>query len=411
MLTLVVMIAGIIAALYMAWNIGANDVANSMGTSVGSGALTLRKALIVAGIFEFLGAVLVGKHVTSTISKGIVSPAALSPNVLMVGMLAALIGAAMWVTIATYFGLPVSSTHSIVGAVMGFVMVINISLIHWLVVGEIVASWVISPLSGAFIAFLVFMALKKTVLSKEDPIKEAKIVAPFFIFLTAMIITMSVIYKGLSHLDMNFGLEMSLLISSAAGIIAAAIGALLFRRFHAKYGDDEEKYAKLEKFFVYMQVMTAASVAFAHGANDVANAVGPLVTIVDIYNTGAVGAHVIIPLWVLVLGGFGIVLGISTWGYKVIYTIGSKITEITPTRGFSAEFATAFTVLVFSKLGMPISTSHVIVGSVLGVGIARGIASMDYKVIKNIIYSWLLTIPIAMGFAAGIFLLLRPIFL
>ena len=411
MLTLVVMIAGIIAALYMAWNIGANDVANSMGTSVGSGALTLRKALIVAGIFEFLGAVLVGKHVTSTISKGIVSPSALAPNVLMVGMLAALIGAAMWVTIATYFGLPVSSTHSIVGAVMGFVMVINVSLIHWVVVGEIVASWVISPLSGAFIAFLVFMALKKTVLSKEDPIKEAKIVAPFFIFLTAMIITMSVIYKGLSHLDMNFGLEMSLLISSVAGIIAAVIGVLFFRRFHAKYGDDEEKYAKLEKFFVYMQVMTAASVAFAHGANDVANAVGPLVTIVDIYNTGAVGSHVIIPLWVLVLGGFGIVLGISTWGYKVIYTIGSKITEITPTRGFSAEFATAFTVLVFSKLGMPISTSHVIVGSVLGVGIARGIASMDYKVIKNIIYSWLLTIPIAMGFAAGIFLLLRPIFL
>ncbi len=411
MLSLIVMILGIIAAVYMAWNIGANDVANSMGTSVGSGALTLKKALIVAGIFEFLGAVLVGKHVTGTISKGIVSPAALPPNVLMVGMLAALIGAALWVTIATYFGLPVSSTHSIVGAVMGFVAVINISLIHWIVVGQIVASWVISPLSGAFIAFLVFIALKKTVLSKADPIKEAKVVAPFFIFMTAMIITMSVIYKGLSNLDMDFGMVKSLVISTVVGIIAAIIGFLFLRRFNESYADDPDKYAKLEKFFVYLQVMTAASVAFAHGANDVANAVGPLVTIVDIYTSGSVGSHVVIPLWVLALGGFGIVLGIYTWGYKVIYTIGSKITEITPTRGFSAEFATAFTVLVFSKLGMPISTSHVIVGSVLGVGLARGIASMDYRVVKNIIYSWLLTIPIAMAFAAAIFLMIRPIFL
>ena len=411
MLTLVVLIVGIIAALYMAWNIGANDVANSMGTSVGSGALTLKKAVIIAGIFEFLGAVLVGKHVTGTISKGIVSPSALSPNVLMVGMLAALLGAAIWVTIATYLSLPVSSTHSIVGAVMGFVMVINISLIHWAVVGSIVASWVISPLSGAFIAYLIFLSLKKTVLSKEDPIREAKIVAPFFIFLTAMIITMSIIYKGLHNLDLDFGLTYSLLISTIAGVISAFVGYLFLRKYHEKYRNEEDKYKRLEKFFIYLQVMTAASVAFAHGANDVANAVGPLVTIVDIANSGSVGSQVVIPLWVLVLGGFGIVLGISTWGYKVIYTIGSKITDITPTRGFSAELATAFVVLVFSKLGMPISTSHVIVGSVLGVGIARGLASVDYRVIKNIIYSWVLTIPIAMGFAAGIFLLLRMIFL
>ncbi len=411
MLTLVVLIVGIIAALYMAWNIGANDVANSMGTSVGSGALTLKKAVIIAGIFEFLGAVLVGKHVTGTISKGIVSPSALSPNVLMVGMLAALLGAAIWVTIATYLSLPVSSTHSIVGAVMGFVMVINISLIHWAVVGSIVASWVISPLSGAFIAYLIFLTLKKTVLSKEDPIREAKIVAPFFIFLTAMIITMSIIYKGLHNLDLDFGLTNSLLISTIAGVISAFVGYLFLKKYHEKYRNEEDKYKRLEKFFIYLQVMTAASVAFAHGANDVANAVGPLVTIVDIANSGSVGSQIVIPLWVLVLGGFGIVLGISTWGYKVIYTIGSKITDITPTRGFSAELATAFVVLVFSKLGMPISTSHVIVGSVLGVGIARGLASVDYRVIKNIIYSWVLTIPIAMGFAAGIFLLLRMIFL
>ncbi len=411
MLTLVVLIIAIIAALYMAWNIGANDVANSMGTSVGSGALTLKKAILVAGTFEFLGAVLVGKHVTDTISKGIVDPAALDPNVLMIGMLAALIGAALWVTIATYFGLPVSTTHSIVGAVMGFVMIINISLIHWDVVGKIVASWVISPLSGAFVAYLIFLTLKKTVLGKEDPLKEAKIVAPFFIFLTAMIITMSIIYKGLSNLHFNLDLQWALAISTIAGIVSALVGFAFLRRLKDSGGDEEEKYRRLERAFIYLQVMTAASVAFAHGANDVANAVGPLVTIVNIYNGIDIGAKIAIPLWVLVLGGVGIVIGISTWGYKVIYTIGSKITDITPTRGFSAELATAFTVLVFSKLGMPISTSHVIVGSVLGVGIARGLATVDYRVIRHIVYSWLLTIPIAMGFAAGTFILLQWIFL
>ncbi len=411
MLALLILIIAIIAALYMAWNIGANDVANSMGTSVGSGALTLKKAIVVAGIFEFLGAVLVGKHVTSTISKGIVSPAAIDPNVLMIGMVAALIGAALWVTTATYFSLPVSTTQSVVGAVMGFVMVVNIALIHWGVVVNIVASWIISPLSGAFIAFIIFMILKKTVISKDDPVKEAKIIAPFFIFFTILVISMSVIYKGLKNLDLNMGIYNSILISTIIAVIGGFIGFLFLRRFHEKYKGEKDKYKQLERFFIYLQVMTAASVAFAHGANDVANAVGPLVTIVDIYNGTVLGSHVMIPLWVLVLGGFGIVLGLSTWGYRVIYTIGSKITDVTPTRGFSAELSAAFVVLVFSKLGMPISTSHVIVGSVLGVGFARGLASVDYKVIKNIIYSWLLTLPVAMGFAAAIFLLLKQIFL
>ncbi len=411
MLLTIVLIAGIIIALYMAWNIGANDVANSMGTSVGSGALTLKGAIIVAGIFEFLGAVLVGKHVTNTIAKGIISPTALSSQIILMGMISALLGAALWVTMSTYLGLPVSTTHSVVGAVMGFVMIINISLIHWDVVATIAASWVISPLSGALIAYLIFFILKKTVLGKEDPIKEAKIVAPFFIFLTAAIITMSVIYKGLKNLNFDLSIWPALEISALAGFVASIIGYFFLRRYHAKYRNDADKYEKLEKFFAYLQVMTAASVAFAHGANDVANAVGPLVVIVDIVSGVGVGAKVAIPLWVLALGGLGIVLGISTWGYRVIYTIGKKITEVTPTRGFSAELATAFTVLVFSKLGMPISTSHVIVGSVLGVGFARGIATVDYRVVKNIIYAWLLTLPGAMALSGGIFLLIKMIWM
>ncbi len=411
MLTLVVLLLALGAALYMAWNIGANDVANSMGTSVGSGALTLRRAIIVAAVFEFAGAVLVGKHVTSTLAKGIADPTLIDPNILMLGMLASLFAAGIWVTTATYFSLPVSTTHSIVGAVIGFLLLYNFSLIHWNVVWSIVASWIISPLSGLFIAYLIFLTLKVTVLSKKDPIREAKLVTPFFIFFSAVVITMSIIYKGLKNLDLNMGLSMSLMVSLLVGIIAGAVGYLFMRRYSYEYIAKGDKYKKLEKFFMYLQVMTAASVAFAHGANDVANAVGPLVTIVDIYNGVSLGGQTVIPLWVLALGGLGIVIGISTWGYRVIYTIGKRITEVTPTRGFSAELATAFTVLVFSKLGMPISTSHVIVGSVIGVGFARGLATVDYRVIRNIIYSWVVTLPVAMGISAGIFLLLKSIFI
>ncbi len=410
MLLELILILGILASLYMSWNIGANDVANSMGTSVGSGALTLKRAIMVAVTFEFLGAVLVGKHVTNTIAKGIVDPTLLDPHVLMVGMFGALIAAGLWVTIATYLRLPVSTTQSIVGAVMGFAIIINIKLIHWSVVGDIAASWVVSPLLGALMAYIFFMILKKTIFAKDDPIKEAKIVMPFFIFLTAMLIAMAILFKGLKNIGLDYGLWFSLLLSAIAGLVAMVIGFILLRRYKYDYADGD-KYKKLEKFFVYLQVMTAASVAFAHGANDVANSVGPLVTIVDIYNGVAIGSHVTIPLWVLVLGGFGIVIGISTWGYKVIETIGKRITEITPTRGFAAELAAAFTVLVFSKLGMPVSTSQVIVGSVMGVGFARGIASVDYRVIKNILLSWVFTLPVAMIFSAGIFLLLRYIFL
>ncbi len=410
MLLELIVILAILASLYMSWNIGANDVANSMGTSVGSGALTLRNAIIVAVVFEFLGAVLVGKHVTNTIAKGIVDPTLIPPNTLMVGMLAALIGAGLWVTIATYLRLPVSTTQSIVGAVMGFAAIINMELIHWEVVGDIAASWVVSPILGAIMAYIFFMIMRRFIFAKDDPIKEAKIVMPFFIFLTALLITMSLLFKGLKNLGLSLDLPYALSISIIVGFIAMAIGYVLLRGYKYTY-EDGDKYKKLEKFFIYLQVMTAASVAFAHGANDVANSVGPLVTIVDIYNGVPVGHEVVIPIWVLMLGGFGIVIGVSTWGYKVIETIGHRITEITPTRGFAAELATAFTVLVFSKLGMPVSTSQVIVGSVMGVGFARGIATVDYRIIKNILLSWVFTIPVAMAFSAGIFLLFKYIFL
>jgi len=405
------LIIAILTSLYMAWNIGANDVANSMGTSVGSGALTLKKAVIIAGVFEFLGAFLVGKHVTNTISKGIVNPALFELNIFAIGMLSSLIAASLWVTIATYLGLPVSTTQSIVGAIMGFSAVLNIHLICWGKVIDIVTSWIISPLSGALIAYIIFLIIKKTILSKNNPIEAAKKTLPLFIFFTFFVMSMSIIYKGLTNLALDFGLVYSLLISALAGLAAMIIGYILLRRYNYEYENNEDKYNKLEKLFIHLQVMTACTVAFAHGANDVANAAGPLATIVDIFNGVSVSSKVTIPLWVLVLGGAGIVLGISTWGYRVISTIGKKITEITPTRGFSAELSTAFIVLLFSKLGIPLSTSHVLVGSVLGVGIARGLATVNYKVIKNIIYSWILTIPIAMIFSAVIFLFLKFLFI
>ncbi|MCD6120613.1 MAG: inorganic phosphate transporter [Spirochaetales bacterium] len=405
------LIIAILTSLYMAWNIGANDVANSMGTSVGSGALTLKKAVIIAGVFEFLGAFLVGKHVTNTISKGIVNPALFELNIFAIGMLSSLIAASLWVTIATYLGLPVSTTQSIVGAIMGFSAVLNIHLICWGKVIDIVTSWIISPFSGALIAYIIFLIIKKTILSKNNPIEAAKKTLPLFIFFTFFVMSMSIIYKGLTNLALDFGLVYSLLISALAGLAAMIIGYILLRRYNYEYENNEDKYNKLEKLFIHLQVMTACTVAFAHGANDVANAAGPLATIVDIFNGVSVSSKVTIPLWVLVLGGAGIVLGISTWGYRVISTIGKKITEITPTRGFSAELSTAFIVLLFSKLGIPLSTSHVLVGSVLGVGIARGLATVNYKVIKNIIYSWILTIPIAMIFSAVIFLFLKFLFI
>lgn len=274
---------------------------------------------------------------------------------------------------------------------------------------NIAASWLISPLAGLVTAYIFFMIIKKTIFAKEDPVKEAKIVAPFFIFFTIVVITMSVIYKGLKNLNFDLPLIQALMISFIVGIIASLIGHFFFVSHKYKY--DKDKYKRLENFFISLQIVTAASVAFAHGANDVANAVGPLVTIVDIYTGVSLSAKTVIPLWVLILGGFGIVLGISTWGYRVIYTVGKRITEITPTRGFVAQLAAAFTVLVFSKLGMPISTSHVIVGAVMGVGFARGLATINYKVIKNIVYSWIVTLPVAMGVSAGIFLLLKCIFL
>ncbi len=397
--TWLVIISSAVVALFMAWGIGANDLANAMGTSVGSRALTVRKAVIYAAILNFLGAILVGINVTETIQKGIVDPGffTLTPELLIYGMLAAMLGSAIWVAVATYYGLPISTTHAIVGAVAGFgAITMGFSNIKWSVMTRIVASWVISPVLGAIIAFLIFHLIKKLILSKEKPNKAALKLAPFLVFSVFSVIALSIFYEGLKGLRLEF--EIAVLASILIGILAAMISYFLIRRYSHR-----KEFMYVEKIFAPLQVLTACDVAFAHGANDVANAIGPFAAIMNIVMTGEVSMKVGVEWWMLALGGTGIALGCFVGGMKVMETIGHKITEITSTNGFCAEFGTATTVLFFSKLGMPISTSHTIVGAVVGVGIARGVKALSLRVVRDIIISWILTIPIAAALSIGIY--------
>ncbi len=389
----------IVAGFYMAWTIGANDVANAMGTSVGSGALTLKQAVIVAAFFEFAGAFLVGSHVTDTIRKGMVDPSVFSssPEVLMLGMLSALLAAAVWLQAATHWGLPVSTTHSIVGAVVGFAVVAaGVEGINWSKVWQIVASWVISPVMGGVISATVFIFLRNRVLDNKKPFEAVKKNAPYLLFLLFGILTLSMVYKGLKNLKLDLSVYEALAVAAFVGFAAALAGRILIARIKRDPVEPLNKeLVAVEGVFRKLQIITACYMAFAHGANDVANAIGPLAAIYSITKTHAVAMTVEVPVWILLLGGAGIVIGLATWGYKVIETVGKKITEMTPSRGFSAEFGAATTVLICSKMGLPISTTHTLVGSVIGVGMARGLASLNMRVVRNIIYSWLITLPVA----------------
>ncbi|MFQ5677835.1 MAG: inorganic phosphate transporter [Gemmatimonadota bacterium] len=403
----------------MAWNIGANDVANAMGTSVGSGALTLLGAVVAAGIFEFLGATLVGTHVTETIRKGILDASFFEGGdlrfagdglrTLMLGMVASLLAAGLWLQIATMLGLPVSTTHSIVGAVIGFgLLAVGMKAVSWGTVGLIVASWVLSPTLGAVLGAGMFLVISRRILRAENPPEAVKTLGPHLVALVAFILVLSVVYKGLENVVSEPEWWM-------VGLTAAAVAGLAYaitrRLLDPTRADPERPFDYVERIFGRLQVATACYVAFAHGANDVANAVGPAAAVVQIATLGELPGKVPVPMWVLALGAAGIVLGLATWGYKVIATVGRKITEITPTRGFSAEFGAATTVLIASRLGMPISTTHTLVGSVIGVGLARGIGALNLRVVGNILYSWLATLPAAAAFSAGLFLALRALLL
>jgi inorganic phosphate transporter, PiT family len=412
--TLVILITATIFCIYMAWNIGANDVANAMGTSVGSKALTIKGAILVAAIFEFSGAVFVGSRVTDTIRRGMVDTTIFvgEPMILVYGMMAALLAAAIWLNIASKYGLPVSTTHSIVGAVTGFGIIAGgFSAISWGTMAKIVSSWAISPLSGGIMAFILFNFVNKKIINADDPIKALTVYVPVLVFIVITIIGVAVFYEGLASLQLPIRFWHALALAGGTGIlISIATKNFINRVIGQRTPETLDRFNFIEYIFRYLQILTACYVAFAHGSNDVANAVGPFAAIISIIQTGSVLAKTEVPIWILAMGGLGIVIGLATYGYKVIETIGRKITELTPSRGFSAEFGAATTVLICSKLGIPISTTHTLVGAVIGVGFARGISALDFRVVRNIFSSWFITLPATMGISMVLFLLFRFIF-
>jgi PiT family inorganic phosphate transporter len=472
--TLILTLASVFG-FYMAWNIGANDVANAMGTSVGSKALTLRQAILVAAVFEFAGAFLVGSHVTDTVRKGMIDLSVFTSmddgvNILMYGMLASLLAAGVWLQIATYFGWPVSTTHSIVGAIVGFGVVAGGGAgVDWGKIGQIVMSWVASPLLSGTVGFLVFSAIRRTIINVPDPVTATKRWAPLYIFFVFQILTLVTLFKGLKNLNMDLSLPEALLVASGIGLVASIVGSTLIRRLKvaprvddggpslAPMGDNlramvkhvrkirsmatpeiekdiedigedvdgllekvreseassntREEYRFVEKVFAYLQVLSACFVAFAHGANDVANAIGPFAAVVSLAKegAGALEATTPVPAWILLVGGAGIVAGLSMWGWRVMATIGEKITELTPSRGFAAEFAAATTIVVASRLGIPISTTHTLVGAVLGVGLARGMESLNRRVVRDIVTSWVVTLPAGAGLSIVFFFIIKAV--
>ena len=400
--------------LFMAWGIGANDVANAMATSVGSKALTIKQAILVAAIFEFAGAFLAGGQVTSTIRKGIIDASAVenNPELLIFGMLAALLAAAVWLLIASRKGWPVSTTHSIIGAIVGFAVVgIGVDSVHWAEVGKIAVSWVVSPMLSGVLAFVIFMSVQKLILSTDDPLKNARKYVPFYIFAVGFILALVTLLKGLKHVGLDLNTGESVMVALASGLVAMGIGILAIKRIKIIPDEDVDfRFTNVEKIFGILMIFTACGMAFAHGSNDVANAVGPVAAIVSIVKTGAVAQQSELSTWILLLGAVGIVLGLATYGWRVIRTVGKNITELTPSRGFAAELAAASTVVIASATGIPISTTHTLVGAVLGVGIARGIGALNLRVVRNIMLSWIVTLPAGAILAIVFFFLLKGIF-
>jgi len=411
----VFLVLAIVFGFYMTWGIGANDVANAMGTSVGSGAITVMQAIIIAAIFEFAGAFIAGGNVTSTIRKGIVDPSSIvnQPEILVFGMLAALLAAAVWLMIASSRGWPVSTTHSIVGALVGFAVAgIGIDAVQWNKIGFIAASWVVSPALGGFIAYLLMMSIRKLILNTESPFQSAKRWGPAYVFLVGFIISLVTMFKGLKHLKLELTVPQSFFWAVIFGLLIAAIGWILIRKVTVDEAADRDyHFASVEKIFVPMMIFTACAMAFAHGSNDVANGIGPLAAVVSILSSGGeVAQESALPLWILIMGGVGIVLGLATMGYKVMQTIGTRITQLTPSRGFCATLAAAATVVLASRTGLPVSTTHIAVGAVIGVGLARGVGAIDLRVIGGIVVSWVVTLPVGGILAAIFFFTLKGMF-
>ena len=402
---------------FMAWGVGANDVANAMGTSVGAGAITIKQAILIAMIFEFAGAYLAGGEVTSTIRSGIIDIEKAgfsdSPELLVYGMLSSLLAAGIWLLIASNRGWPVSTTHSIIGAIVGFAVVgISVDAVVWSKIWSIIASWVVSPMVSGFIAFCIFRSVQKLVLDTDDPFTNAKKYVPFYIFLVGFVIAMVTLVKGLRYVGLDLSYNQSIVIALGIGGILSFVGVFMLRSIkELPAGDKKSHFGSVERVFGVLMLFTACSMAFAHGSNDVANAIGPLAAVNGVVQSGGVFLEQSqLPIWILLLGGGGIVAGLATWGYRVIATIGRNITELTPSRGFAAELAAATTVVFATGTGIPVSTTHCLVGGVLGVGVARGIGALNLGVVGRIFLSWVVTLPVGAALSIMLFFLFKGIF-
>lgn len=408
-----------VVGFFMAWGIGANDVANAMGTSVGSKALTIKQAIFIAMIFEFAGAYLAGGEVTSTIRKGIIDSAMFvnSADLLVLGMISALLSAAIWLAVASYLGWPVSTTHSIVGAIVGFAAFgVGMDAVNWGKVGGIVLSWIVTPALSGILAYIIFMSAQRLIFNTKNPLENAKKYVPFYMFLAGFIMSLVTIKKGLKHVLSDSDFAISTLETYVYAILVGVLVALVGKYFISKIkidpkADKKMQFNNVEKIFSVLMIVTACCMAFAHGSNDVANAIGPLAAVVSIVgNGGEIAAKATLAWWILPLGGFGIVAGLALFGHRVIKTIGTGITHLTPSRGFAAELAAATTVIIASGTGLPISTTQTLVGAVLGVGLARGIAALNMGVVRNIVVSWVITLPIGAGLAIICFVALKAAF-
>ena len=407
-------ILALLFGLYMTWGIGANDVANAMGTSVGSGAITVKQAIVIAAIMEFAGAYLAGGAVTSTISKGIIDGKLFEPHpqLLLFGMLGALLAAGIWLMVATMRGWPVSTTHSIVGAVVGVgVAALGLDAVKWDKLGEIVASWFVSPVLGGVIALLLMLSIRKLILNTDEPIQQARKWGPAYGFLVGWVVSLVTLTKGLKHVGLHLTTTEGNIIAIVFGVIIAIATKIMMGRVQLDPKADKTfHFASVEKLFIPLMVFTGAAMAFAHGSNDVANGIGPMAAVIQLIETKAVTAKSAGTPFMLLLGGVGIVVGLATYGYKVMQTIGTKITELTPTRGYCATVAASAVVVMASGLGLPVSTTHIAVGAVMGVGIARGIGALDMQVIGGIVLSWFVTVPVGAILAAITFWILNAIF-